>query len=433
MPYSFWNSIQNVFSSGQRGNRRAELALTASPVAALEDRTLLTSLTTQTFTDTESGITVAYTAATAQLTITGTSQADSFSLGAVGTRLALLDINGTTRDFVFNVRSNAPRSIIVNALAGDDNIAISPALGPISSALLGGDGRDTLRGGAGNDTIIGGNDDDILFGGAGSDQIDGREGNDSLWGEAGNDLLLGDNGNDSYRFTYPAPNLSTDPPEGYDTISDLGGIDTLDFSRMRTNLRFDLSSTAPQAILGTINILQLSSGEMIENVIGSGRGIRFDVAPQNFLFGNGLDNRLEGSAGNDVLVGFGGNDTLLGFEGNDQLDGREGDDILDGGSGNDFMYGGFGNDRFILKEVPLPPPPAPVAGQPVLPVDPRYASPEGEDSIQDDAGITTVELRNKRDVQITPRSDTTPFTIRAAGNMLTRVTALPQNIQVVQV
>ncbi len=67
------------------------------------------------------------------------------------------------------------------------------------------------------------------------------------------------------------------------------------------------------------------------------------------IFGDELDNVLEGGIGHDKIEGEGGNDIITGGEGNDSLGGGPGDDILDGqgGSGEkdkDKLFGDAGND-----------------------------------------------------------------------------------------
>ena len=68
----------------------------------------------------------------------------------------------------------------------------------------------------------------------------------------------------------------------------------------------------------------------------------------------GLQNQLDGEAGDDMVIGGGGqdtvqggtgNDTLRGWAGNDTLDGGDDTDAVTGGAGADVMRGGSGDDR----------------------------------------------------------------------------------------
>jgi len=66
------------------------------------------------------------------------------------------------------------------------------------------------------------------------------------------------------------------------------------------------------------------------------------------LFGDEVDETIEGGAGDDVIFGGEGDDTLSGGIGNDELTGGEGDDLLSGGMGDDTLDGGAGNDTFVF-------------------------------------------------------------------------------------
>lgn len=172
---------------------------------------------------------------------------------------------------------------------------------------------ETLVGGSLNDTLVGNTLANSLLGGPGNDSLDGREGNDILDGALGNDTLAGGSGNDIYRF-------DSDTAIGTDSISDLSGIDTLDFALTTTKtVSLDLALNTVQVINSNLSI-QLATGNEIEN--GTGGSL------DDLLFGNALSN------------------SLLGGPGNDSLDGRENDDTLVGAAGNDLLLGGDGNDRY---------------------------------------------------------------------------------------
>ena len=71
-----------------------------------------------------------------------------------------------------------------------------------------------------------------------------------------------------------------------------------------------------------------------------------------YAYGLGGNDTLDGNRGDDSLYGGSGNDSLIGDYGNDYLSGSSGNDILRGGSnafitgdnGRDTLYGGSGND-----------------------------------------------------------------------------------------
>jgi Ca2+-binding RTX toxin-like protein len=146
-------------------------------------------------------------AATGQLIVTGTSDADNITLSISGASL-IAKLNGTPLTFV---QADVKR-ISIYALSGDDKVVINAGVGSVY--ISGGDGADTLIGNAGNDridagagddsvkseegndTIVGGTGDDTIYGQDGNDVIQGNDGNDKIIGGAGDDLLSGNAGND---------------------------------------------------------------------------------------------------------------------------------------------------------------------------------------------------------------------------------------------
>jgi len=161
---------------------------------------------------------------------------------------------------------------------------------------------DTLRMTDFSEVIFGENGDDAISGQGGDDAIHGGFGNDTLSGGTGNDLIDGNE-----------------------------GIDTADYSATAgTGVRADLAQG--WAITGDERDTLLS----IENAIGS--------SANDAIFGNALDNVLNGGQGDDSLKGQQGNDTLIGGHGADRLDGGTGNDVLSGQNGNDKLLAGSGDD-----------------------------------------------------------------------------------------
>jgi Ca2+-binding RTX toxin-like protein len=64
--------------------------------------------------------------------------------------------------------------------------------------------------------------------------------------------------------------------------------------------------------------------------------------------GDEANNRLTGSTKADYIQGFEGNDSLYGLGGSDYLDGGIGNDYLEGASGADTLVGGTGDDTYYL-------------------------------------------------------------------------------------
>ncbi len=157
------------------------------------------------------------------------------------------------------------------------------------------------------DNVIGGSGNDFLTGGVGNNQLTGGAGTDSLDGGAGDDTYLFD----------------TDTALGTDTIADVSGTDTLDFSASALAVSVDLNSTSN--VVNANLTLNWLAGVTLENVIG-GSG-------NDTLSGNSSANVLTGGAGNDALNGRSGNDTYA-FNtdtalGTDTISDNAGTDVLD--------------------------------------------------------------------------------------------------------
>src|SRR5258706_5323630 len=114
------------------------------------------------------------------LTITGTDKADHINVVQRGAAIIVHQGKCITRF----AKKDHISSIVINALAGNDQIKVTSKLGA------------TIDGGDGKDLIIGGNGADVLIGGSGNDRILGQAGNDSISGGAGKDALFGGAGDD---------------------------------------------------------------------------------------------------------------------------------------------------------------------------------------------------------------------------------------------
>jgi Ca2+-binding RTX toxin-like protein len=126
------------------------------------------------------------------LTVTGTDDGDQLVIGRNQTQIIVND-NGTAS----NWNPDDVTHIVINGMAGDDQIGVRPGLfNPIN--IDAGAGNDTVHGGTGRERIVGGPDDDVLFGGGGGDDLIGGDGNDSIVGGAGSDHMLGGAGDDHF-------------------------------------------------------------------------------------------------------------------------------------------------------------------------------------------------------------------------------------------
>ena len=152
--------------------------------------------------------------------------------------------------------------------------------------LGGGSLSGEIKGGEGVDSLVGGDIANTWILGA-TRSLNGRPFSEI-------ERLVGGNQDDNYQ-------IDADSNLGTITIDDArGGVDTLDFSLTTSaGVTIDLSTDADQTVNGNLH-LKLSSGESIENLIGTGLA--------DTLTGNILNNLLVGGAGNDTLDGSVGDD-----------------------------------------------------------------------------------------------------------------------------
>ncbi|CAN5515985.1 hypothetical protein BH09PLA1_BH09PLA1_12930 [soil metagenome] len=208
---------------------------------------------------------------TGLLTVIGTDNPDQIQLSLVANSIDVLE-GGQHSLFA----SAAVRSILIQALGGDDSARIATDFIRQPATIVGGEGNDTLRGGGGSDSLSGGDGDDVLDG--------GRRG---------------------------------------DVLSGGAGRDTLDYRKRSEDLvviQDDLQNDG-------------AAGEG-DNVSGDIEDIRGGSGNDRFV-GNGKSNRFYGYAGNDTLQGEKGNDTLVGGDGDDSIIGNGGNDLMIGEAGSD--------------------------------------------------------------------------------------------------
>ena len=111
----------------------------------------------------------------------------------------------------------------------------------------------------------------------------------------------------------------TDEYTGTHTLTDTGGIDTVNAAAVSTATKLSLEAGANSTV-GS-GSFTLAAGTVIENATGG--------AGNDALHGNAARNVLRGNDGNDTLTAGAGNDLLNGGLGNDSLDGGAGLDVAD--------------------------------------------------------------------------------------------------------
>jgi serralysin len=337
---------------------------------------------------------------------------------------------GLTADLIYygtnTGEAAGDRYVNIQALRGSDfgDMLRGDNLGNV---LIGAGGNDVLFGRGGNDSLLGGDGDDALVGGAGADFLSGGDGFDLASYGAAPSRVVAD-------LLYPGFNTGEAAGDRYDSIEGLlgsrfddslrgddlgnlihgaggndalygrGGDDTLiggpGADLLHGGVGFDTASYGGASAGVVVHMVYpgANTGDAagdsyvsIETLAGSSFG--------DSLFGDNLDNVIDGAAGNDALYGLGGDDTLIGGTGADYLDGGEGfdtasygtaaarvvadlafpstntgdaagdsyvsiealsgsgfadslfgddlDNLLDGGEGNDILYGRGGDDTLI--------------------------------------------------------------------------------------
>ena len=192
-----------------------------------------------------------------------------------------------------------------------------------------------------SDTLYGTSTDDSINGQQGDDNLQGLEGNDVLTGGLGNDTLSGDEGDDTYVF-----NLG----DGQDTIieyTDTGMNDVL-------TLGYGLDAEAVQVLRENADLVLNFNGSdkvrianYFERVIESIQFADGTVWDVDTVVGKAVQ---QGTEAADTLIGFWGVDNRIeGLAGDDDIAGGDKNDTLAGGTGNDTLTGGYGNDTYVFN------------------------------------------------------------------------------------
>jgi len=215
----------------------------------------------------------------------------------------------------------------------------------------------------GNDSIrayqYGASEHNRIYAGDGNDTVYGYDGNDVLYGQAGNDRLFGGDGNDFIFGDYQTNNGGTIVSGGDDILH--GGGSAYKLSDMTlghggSNGR-DLNIYFGTTLTATISS-HFTSSNSIETLKFS-NGDSFELSSYQ---------NIEGDEANNTLNGI--NDNYLK---DDYIYGRGGNDRLNGGLGDDHLFGGYGNDGYIYTA----------------------ANNQGSDTISDDEGRDYIVLGSK--------------------------------------
>ncbi|MGH2747732.1 MAG: calcium-binding protein [Actinomycetota bacterium] len=285
---------------------------------------------------------------TDKVTVNGTDDADSVSMGTEGINLDSagdVEVQGTDPD---DFTTSGVESVEMNGLGGGDALSASGKLSGDPSTL-----PVTLNGGLGGDILDGGDGNDILNGGEGNDRLDGGEGNDTENGGPGRDtftqddhangadLIDGGPGNDRVDYSRRGLTASNDDPvsvtldsAGCDPVTNPGcgndGAATFTAGLDPANPLAG-ATWASDEHDHVINVRRVSGTDDNDELDGSASTAR--------LF-------LDGEDGDDLITGGPEKDTLLGGDGNDEIHGGGSRDLIEGEDGDDRLFGEAGNDIF---------------------------------------------------------------------------------------
>jgi Ca2+-binding RTX toxin-like protein len=271
---------------------------------------------------------------------------------------------------------------IENAIGGSGNDTV---LGNnLNNRLEGGAGSDNLRGGEGADSLKGGTENDTLQGEAGADVLEGEAGNDTLQGGDGSDTLIGGAGDDRYVISDANDLITEAASEGRDTVDIAIAISGLTYTlgaeiedaNITSAVAFNLTGNALNNQLYGNTFSNRINGGAGSDVLwdgggggdtlvgGTGNDIFFIDTPTTIVIENASEGsdtvyvRFGASAGawtlaseveNAVIQAASGG-SLFGNSLDNRLEGGSGNDTFQGGAGADTLAGGSGNDLYIMSD-----------------------------------------------------------------------------------
>ncbi len=253
--------------------------------------------------------------------------------------------------------SEAPDSLVLAGLDGNDTLSTSGFPDTTSVVELGGAGEDTLTGAD--------QSEDVIADGPGDDHLNGKGDDDALLNNEGEDALDGGTGSDLFLSNSICDGDTISGGEGeYRDNASWTKLDEPVAARLDTGLVGEPVAGQP-ACPGS----QLDHLESIEDMEGSRFG--------DFFYGDGGSNQLLGHLGADTYFGLGGEDTILANSGDSDLvidcGGNPGDTAFidlptsshqdPAPSGCESVFERAPND-FRPPEAPTGPPPPPVTPKP---------------------------------------------------------------------
>ena len=206
--------------------------------------------------------------------------------------------------------SEAPDSVVVAGLGGDDTLSATSFPETTSVVLLGGEDNDELTSGATEDADIDGAGDDVVSAGAGDDAVPNNNGADDLDAGPGDDLFV-DNA------VCDGDQLDGGPDRDNANWANFGSAISIDMAAHSGGLVG--GSGQPSCPSGS-----LTSLTGLEDIEGTSLA--------DTMVGDSGDNQLLGRPGADTFHAAGGNDSILANSG---TPGADPDATIDCGTGFD--------------------------------------------------------------------------------------------------
>ncbi|EJL01400.1 type I secretion target, putative [Pseudomonas fluorescens Q2-87] len=361
------------------------------------------------YTQSEQGVSITMTSATAGMGSGGDAQGDTFSSferitgsnydDVFSTTLGTNEFYGGGGNDLYIINGTASQFVRESAGGGDDEVRTNQTNVTLATEVerltFTGTGNFIGRGNVSDNIITSGAGNDLLFGGAGADKFFGGEGADTVSyadSTAGVTINIqtGIHTGIAAGDTYDSIESITGSNFSDVFVGDAGinvfnggtGMDMLSFASESSGITLDLSAPLLTGVAAgdsytSIEIFQgtaqadtfTGSAGAAENFIGGGgadtlngsglgdgawyltssAGVQIDLLAGTTSGGDAQGDVL---ANIDNLIGSQFSDTLTGNANANKLEGGAGDDLLYGGDGDDFIYGGTVTDTSALA---LPP------------------------------------------------------------------------------
>jgi Ca2+-binding RTX toxin-like protein len=228
-------------------------------------------------------VTAAYAAGAVTLTI-GAGSAGQFEAGTAGGCAA--PVGGTVSCPV----PEAPGSILLAGLDGDDSLSAPGLPETVSLVVLGNEGADTLTGGETEDALVDGAGNDTVNAAGRDDALPNNGGADQLHAGAGEDLFISN-------AVCDGDSLDGGPERDNANWANFGTGVTIDMARHVTGLigpQGEARCSDPGLLTGLEAIEDVEATKFADNLLG-------DEGPNQLLGRDGRDNMLA-AAGNDIIL-----------------------------------------------------------------------------------------------------------------------------------